>query len=85
MGVREVEVKEPPRGVLLLPHLQQYHRNRGSLISSLRRGASLRRMSWLPRRPHLECKAWLSSLDLRQYAECFAKFDGVEVSNSVYK
>ncbi|XP_063848304.1 breast cancer anti-estrogen resistance protein 3 homolog isoform X7 [Scylla paramamosain] len=50
----------------------------GSLISTLRRGASLRRMSWLPRRPHLECKAWLSSLDLRQYAECFAKFDGVE-------
>lgn len=52
--------------------------DKGSLMSSLRRGASLRRMSWLPRRPHLECKAWLSSLDLPQYAECFAKFDGVE-------
>ncbi|KAK8738689.1 hypothetical protein OTU49_004010 [Cherax quadricarinatus] len=50
----------------------------GSLVSSLRRGASLRRMSWLPRRPHLECKSWLTSLDLIQYIHCFSRFDGVE-------
>lgn len=47
-------------------------------MASLRRGASLRRMSWLPRRPHLECKTWLTSLDLPQYIHYFAKFDGVE-------
>nr|XP_053643366.1 uncharacterized protein LOC128696254 isoform X2 [Cherax quadricarinatus]XP_053643367.1 uncharacterized protein LOC128696254 isoform X2 [Cherax quadricarinatus]XP_053643369.1 uncharacterized protein LOC128696254 isoform X2 [Cherax quadricarinatus] len=35
-------------------------------------------MSWLPRRPHLECKSWLTSLDLIQYIHCFSRFDGVE-------
>lgn len=47
-------------------------------MSSLRRGASLRRMSWLPRRPHLECKTWLTTLDLTEYIPAFSKFDGVE-------
>ncbi|XP_063597046.1 uncharacterized protein LOC134773601 [Penaeus indicus] len=48
-----------------------------SLVSSLRRGTSLRRMSWMPR-PHMESKAWLSDLGLPQYAGCFSKFGGVE-------
>lgn len=49
----------------------------GSLVATLRRGASLRRMSWMPR-PHMDCKTWLTALDLPTYIPCFAKFGGVE-------
>ncbi|CAL4082942.1 unnamed protein product, partial [Meganyctiphanes norvegica] len=49
----------------------------GSLVSSLRRGASLRRMSWLPR-PHMEISTWLTAIDLSQYIDNFQKFGGVE-------
>nr|XP_027233213.1 uncharacterized protein LOC113824651 [Penaeus vannamei] len=48
-----------------------------SLVSSLRRGGSLRRMSLMPR-PHMESKSWLADLDLQQYGGCFSKFGGVE-------
>ncbi|KAK4292045.1 hypothetical protein Pmani_035157 [Petrolisthes manimaculis] len=54
-------------------------KTKGSFMSSLRRGASQgRRMSWLPRRPHLDCRAWLATLHLTQYTHLFTHVDGVE-------
>lgn len=29
-------------------------------------------------RPHMDCKTWLTALDLTQYLQCFSKFGGVE-------